>query len=318
MKRLVAWTLVLAMAMSAVGCTKKEEVKTETVKTETSVETKTEEKAEETVEEVAEAAAYANPESIISAAELKEVLGQDNLVVVDLREKMMGGGYIPGAVKVVESEFGQVRDGVKGMRPDAANFEALMSSKGIEKDDTVVLYDENRMMTAARVWWIMKVYGHENVKILNGAIGAWEAAGYETDSKPAEPAKSEYKADAENQDIIATLELVKTTYTDDTKRVIDTRSEKEWNAGRIPGATWIEWSNNLNEDGTWKSVEDLKAMYEAEGLTPDLEVIIPHCKSAWRSAHTMFALQELLGYENIKNYDGSWLEFSASGEEIDK
>lgn len=321
MKKLVTWMLVLALATSAVGCTKSNEEVAEPTKTEAKVET-TDKKAEETKEETKE---EAKPEvkeetgsSLIEPAELNDMLKEENVVVVDLRGKILPGGYVPGSVYMSEDEFAEVRDGVKGMRPSKENFEKLMASKGIKNDSTVVLYDDNKMMTAARVWWIMKVYGHEDVRILHGAAPAWKAAGFETASSPADPVESTYTAKDENPDIIATLDLVKTTYDDDKKMVIDTRSEKEWNAGHIPGAVWIEWKNALAEDGTFKSVEDLTALYEGKGFTKDLEVIIPHCKSAWRSAHTMFVLQELLGYDNVKNYDGSWLEFSASGEEIAK
>ncbi|MBS4538033.1 sulfurtransferase [Clostridium sp. D2Q-11] len=256
---------------------------------------------------------YAKPESIVTAEELKGML--DDVVVVDFTEK--GGKYIPGAVKIERSAIQTEVDGTPGMNISKEQFEAMMSEAGIKNDDTVVIYDGDQELWASRVWWAMKVYGHENVKLLDGGIDAWISAEYETENDAAQPEATEYKAEDANEALVATIEEVEESFDNEEMLILDTRGDKEWNAGRIPGAVQLEWTQALNEDGTFKNADELKKLYEDAGVTAD-KVVIPHCKSGVRATHSLFVLTELLGYENVENYDGSWLEYEKSGLEIEK
>ncbi|SHJ88497.1 sulfurtransferase [Paramaledivibacter caminithermalis] len=258
---------------------------------------------------------YAHPESLISAKELKEIMDDENVVIVGV---MVKGKYIPGSVNLKEKDFNTELNGVPDMRPTPEIWVQALSNYGIDNDDTIVLYDTKNMLLSARVWWIFKYYGHENVKILNGGINAWKNAGFNTDSTPAERKASSYEIKGENPDVLATLDTIKTSYDNENIITLDTRSEKEWKKGRIPGAVWVEWTNAISEDGTFKSASELKALYEGKGVTADKDLIMPYCLGGWRAANSMFVLSELLGYENVKNYDGSWAEFGESGEPIEK
>lgn len=256
---------------------------------------------------------YAHPESLVTAQELKEM---KDVVIIDFTKS--GGKYIPGAVRIKRDDVSTTVNDVSGMIVSKEKIEEVLSNAGISNDDTVVIYDSDKELWAARLWWVMKVYGHEDVRLLDGGLDAWISAGYETESKPANPEPAKYQAKDANKNLIADLELIKKSYDNDKLVVLDVRSEKEWNNGHIPGAVWIEWTKALNEDGTFKDADELKEIYESKGITADKEAIMPHCKSAVRAAHTMFVLQELLGYDNVRNYDGSWLEYSKSGEPIEK
>lgn len=300
-KLLIVMLLILSLVVSAVGCTQQQQPAQE--------EPKAEEKAETKVEELG----YAHPESLISAQELKEIMDDENVKILGVEVK----DYIPGSVKIKEEDFNYAADGLKNVRPTKEQWEKVLSNVGIDNDDTIVLYDAKNMLLSARVWWILKYYNHEDVKILNGGIKAWENAGYETASSPAEKEAATYEIKGENPEILATVETVKTSFDNDKIATVDTRSDKEWNKGRVPGAVHIEWTNALKEDGTFKSADELKALYEENGITADKE-IITYCLGGWRAAHSMFALTELLGYENVKNYDGSWEDYEKSGEPIEK
>ncbi|RKD29018.1 sulfurtransferase [Thermohalobacter berrensis] len=291
--------LVLSMVSVLTGCSSTEPSGTDSQKT-------------------ANEKGYAHPESIVTAQELKEMIDNDEVVAVDFRDAKLPGGYIPGAVKIARKDIATEKNGVPGMIADKEQIEKVLGNAGIKNDDTVVIYDDKNELWAARLWWVMKVYGHEDVRLLDGGLDAWKAAGYDTEASAKEAEAAEYKAKEANKDLIADLELIKKSYDNENLLVLDTRSEKEWNDGHIPGAAWIEWTNALKEDGTFKSAEELKNIYEGKGVTADKEAIMPHCKSAVRSAHTFFVLTQLLGYDNVKNYDGSWLEYSKSGEKIVK
>lgn len=310
-KALVAMLLVVALVFSLAGCAKNETPAAENNVTENPTDQNTEESGSEaTVDK-----GYANPDSLVTAQQLKDM---QDVVIVDFRDAKLPGGYIPGAVKIKRDDIAAEVNGVKGMIASKEQIEKVLSKAGIKNDDTVVIYDADKELWAARLWWVMKVYGHEDVRLLDGGVDAWTVAGFETESSAAEKEATTYTAKDANTDLIADLEQIKASFDNENSVVLDTRSEKEWNDGRIPGAVWIEWTQALNEDGTFKSGEELKALYGAQGITMDKEAIMPHCKSAVRAAHTMFALQELLGYENVKNYDGSWLEYEKSGLEIEK
>ena len=297
--------LIVTIISSMVGCTTKVEEQ-KPVKEQEPAQEQAEEKTKEE---------YAHPESLISVEDLKEMMDDENVVIAGV---MVKGKYIPGSVNLQEEDFNAKIAGVPDMRPTPEKWAEGLSKYGIDNDDTIVLYDAKNMLLSARVWWVFKYYGHENVKILNGGIEAWKNAGFDTESDPATREASSYEIKGENADVLATLDTIKTSYDNENIVPLDTRSEKEWKKGRVPSAVWVEWTNAINKDGTFKNASELKALYEEKGVTADKELIMPYCLGGWRAANSMFVLSELLGYENVKNYDGSWAEFGKSGETIEK
>ena len=231
-------------------------------------------------------------------------------------------GHIPGAVKLDWRD--DLQDSVKRDFVDQQQFSKLLSDKGISNDDTVVLYGGNNNWFAAYAYWYFKLYGHADVKLLDGGRKRWEL-----DARPlvkdavSRPATS-YTAQPLDNSIRAYRDEVISAI--GAKNLVDVRSPDEFSGkilapahlpqeqsqrpGHIPGAINVPWSKAANEDGTFKSDEDLAKLYAAAGLDGEKETIA-YCRIGERSSHTWFVLQELLGHENVKNYDGSWTEYGS-------
>lgn len=169
-------------------------------------------------------------------------------------------------------------------------------------------------MRAARGLWFLEYLGHENVNVLDGGIQAWREAGYPITTEATSPEPSQFKT-AERRELLATANDVLDSLGKERTRILDTRSDAEYmgkniraaRGGAIPGAIHIEWTQNLDKNGKYKSAAELKAMYEEAGITPDKEVI-PYCQGGYRSAHTYLALR-LIGFPKVRNYLGSWKEW---------
>ncbi|MEV0672354.1 sulfurtransferase [Mycobacterium sp. NPDC050441] len=231
-------------------------------------------------------------------------------------------GHIPGAVKLDWKD--DLQDAVKRDFVDQQQFSKLLSDKGIGNDDTVILYGGNNNWFAAYAYWYFKLYGHADVKLLDGGRKRWEL-----DARPlvkdavSRPATS-YAAQPLDNNIRAYRDEVIAAI--GTKNLVDVRSPDEFSGkilapahlpqeqsqrpGHIPGAINVPWSKAANEDGTFKSDEDLAKLYAAAGLDGEKETIA-YCRIGERSSHTWFVLQELLGHQNVKNYDGSWTEYGS-------
>ncbi|MBP2029035.1 thiosulfate/3-mercaptopyruvate sulfurtransferase [Acetoanaerobium pronyense] len=304
LKGILAILMVSFLIVSAAGCTANQASEQPVEANEIEVEEIVEE------EEVADDRGYHRPESLVTADELNSM---ENAIIVDFRDAKLPGGYIPGAIQINRGQQFAEIEGVANMLPEKEVIENLLGSAGISNNDTVVIYDAENGLWAARLWWTMKVYGHEDVRILEGGADAWKNAGFNTEMSADSLEATTYTAKDANESMIADLDMITESIDKENLVVIDTRSEDEWNDGRVPGAVWIEWTNALNSDGTFKNADELRSIYESNGITKDKEAIMPHCKSAVRSAHTMFVLTELLGYENVRNYDGSWIEYEKSG-----
>lgn len=308
LKGIIAILMVSFLIFSVAGCTANQAPEQPAEANEIEVEEIVEE------EEVADDRGYHRPESLVTAEELNSM---DNVIIVDFRDATLPGGYIPGAIKISKGQQFAEIEGVANMLPEKEVIENLLGSSGISNNDTVVIYDADNGLWAARLWWTMKVYGHEDVRILEGGDASWKNAGFSTQLTANTLEPTTYTAKDANESMIADLDMIMESFDKDSLVVLDTRGEGEWNDGRIPGAVWIEWTNALNEDGTFKTADELRAIYESNGITKDKEAIMPHCRAAVRSAHTLFVLTELLGYENVRNYDGSWIEYEKSGCPID-
>jgi thiosulfate/3-mercaptopyruvate sulfurtransferase len=243
-------------------------------------------------------------------------------VEVDEDTSAYEGGHIAGAVRLDWKT--ELQDQVKRDFVDAQQFSKLLSDKGIGNDDTVILYGGNNNWFAAYAYWYFKLYGHQDVKLLDGGRKKWELDGRPLVSDvPTRPSTS-YTAKAPDNDIRAFRDEVIAAIGD--KNLVDVRSPDEFSgkilapahlpqeqsqrAGHIPTAINVPWSKAANEDGTFKSDDALAALYAEAGLDGSKETIA-YCRIGERSSHTWFVLRELLGHTNVKNYDGSWTEYGS-------
>jgi len=262
---------------------------------------------------------YSNPRALVSAAQLEEMIADNSVKVIDARAvARYDQSHIPGAVNIPVSDLDGVReDGVLTMNSDAEEFAAVMGSQGISDDDYVVIYDEAGGSHSARVAWMLMHFGHPNVALLNGGWDAWE--GETEDTAPqVTPAVFTAKDDGK---LIISIDDVKAALDNPEFVILDSRPPAEYTGeaimsgagrgGHIPGAVHIEWVDNMDPDRIFilKNAEELKKMYEAEGVTPD-KTIIAYCHASYRSSLSAFVLKELMGYPNVLQYEGSWLEWS--------
>lgn len=230
-------------------------------------------------------------------------------------------GHIPGAVKV--DWFTTLQDPVRRDFLDKEEFEKLCSRLGISNNTTVVFYGDKNNWFACYAFWLFEYFGHENMKIMNGGRAKWTAEGRPlTKEVPTFP-PTDYRAKEPKKEIRAfrdeVMEQLKAN-----RPLVDVRSPQEFSGellampnypqegaqrgGHIPGAVNIPWSKAVREDGTFKPADELRQLYESQGVTPDEEVIA-YCRIGERSSHTWFVLKYLLGYPSVKNYDGSWTEW---------
>ncbi|GAB3479759.1 sulfurtransferase [Nocardiopsis coralliicola] len=244
------------------------------------------------------------------------------LVEVDEDTSAYDKGHIPGAIKLDWKT--DLQDPVRRDFVDRAGFESLLSERGIANDDTVVLYGGNNNWFAAYAYWYFKLYGHDAVKLLDGGRKKWELDSRALVEEVPERDATSYTAQEQDASIRAFRDEVVNAI--GTKALVDVRSPDEFTgkllapahlpqeasqrAGHIPTARNIPWAKAANEDGTFKSDEELREIYSAAGVDLDSDVIA-YCRIGERSSHTWFALHELLGLDNVKNYDGSWTEYGS-------
>ena len=254
-------------------------------------------------------------QEIIGAKQALELLKKDNVVMIAAQEPetaVYTEEHVKGAVKIDLSDV-VINEPVVNMLAPKEQIEQVMSERGISDSTTVILYDTNNNMDAARVWWTLKVYGHENVKVVSGGLVALKKAGAEITSEVPAFKAAKYVAKDKNNDMIAETSEVKAQVTSPDKNtiVLDTRSQKEYEAGTIPGSVLLEYINNDYNDGTYKSVQNIKIQYIENNIKPKNNVIM-FCKTSIRGAQTYLALYNA-GYRNLKLYDGAWVEWSSQG-----
>ena len=232
-----------------------------------------------------------------------------------------GEGHLPGAAFVSMRSLSNPDDPIGGQIATAAQVSEALSNVGLGRDQTVVLYDRRNNLQAARVYWVLKYYQHADVRIYNGGTPKWTEDGQLMSTVMVEYEPSDYQAGPPDPEIRTTWQYV-VDHTDDPATLFcDTRSPEEYlgrdvraeRGGRIPGSINVEWTAAVNANGTFKSSEELAALYGGAGFTPDKQ-IITYCQSGVRGAHTWFVLSELLGYPSVRNYDGSWVEYGNNPE----
>lgn len=271
-------------------------------------------------------AEYAHPDRLVTTEWLAEHLGEPGLVVVESDEDVLlyETGHIPGAVKIdwhLDLNDPVVRDYVNGEQ-----FAALAGSKGIARDTTVVIYGDKNNWWAAYALWVFTLFGHEDVRLLDGGRDLWIAEGREITTAAPEVTPVEYPVVERDDSAVR-------AYKDDVlahfgNPLIDVRSPEEYNgerttapaypeegalrAGHIPTAASVPWARAAASDGTFKSRAELDAIYRDEVGLADGDDIIAYCRIGERSSHTWFVLNHLLGFEKVRNYDGSWTEWGSA------
>lgn len=271
---------------------------------------------------------YANPDVLVSTEWVAQHLNDPNVRIIESNEDALlyPSGHIPGAVEVdwtSDLNHQIVRDYI-----GKAEFEALASRIGITRDTTVVFYGDKSNWWATYAFWVFQLFGHTNAKILNGGRKRWELDGRELTREVPTYAATAYSAPERDDSQIRAFRDYVLQHVRSSGQLVDVRSPAEFTGeklhmegypqegairgGHIPGAQSIPWATAANEDGTFKNVDELRQIYvEKRGLNPDQETIA-YCRIGERSSHTWFVLRYLLGFKDVKNYDGSWTEWGNS------
>ncbi len=251
------------------------------------------------------------PGLLVSTEWLAQYLNASDLRVVDVRPAdAFAEGHIPGAVQVDLAALTTTIDGVQGMLIGTEAFSAIMGQLGIDDERAVVLYDSNWGMPAARVLWALAYYGHSNAAVLNGGWDRWEMEKRPISQGINPPAPTRFTAHP-TPNLLAELSWIQGHLEDPNIVLIDTRTPNEYAAGHLPNAINWDWMTGVPIEG-WDAVrpaDELATELAALGVTPDKE-IVTYCRSGARAAHTHLVLRNL-GYPRVRNYDGSWLEWSA-------
>lgn len=262
-------------------------------------------------------------EYLINSKELKSILENEHIKILDFRKKeFYNKEHIAGALHIWRSDIEDSSYPYKGMMPSTKQIESLFSSLGISNKDTIVVYDNNGLCEASRLWWILQNYNFKNIKMLQGGLEAWKAIKGKVNNELQKVVKTEFKLSEKPLMQYAVSKEQVLQALNKNVLIVDTRTIGEFSgeqqkkgaskAGRIPKSIHIDWAEaiNYNGDQLLKSLDILANIYAKKLNRTKNDSIILYCHSGVRSAHTTFVLTQLLGYKNVKNYDGSWTEWS--------
>jgi thiosulfate/3-mercaptopyruvate sulfurtransferase len=269
---------------------------------------------------------YAHPEALVETQWVADHLGDPNirLVEVDVDTAAYSSGHIPGAVGWDWKH--DTQQPIRRDIPDRAGMEQLLSRSGVANGTTVILYGDNNNWFAAFALWLLKLYGHADVRLMNGGRKKWVDEGRPLTTETPRLMQTAYRAGEPDMRIRALRDQVHESLGQPGRGLVDVRAPKEFSGellapenlpqegaqrgGHIPGAANIPWGQAVREDGTFKPADELRALYGAQGITPD-KATIAYCRIGERSSHTWFVLTYLLGYPAVRNYDGSWTEWGS-------
>lgn len=254
-----------------------------------------------------------NSMNIIEPVQVGQELGSPGVVVIDARDKdKYEKGHLNGAISITANELSE-NTPVKGMIAPKKTFERILSKNGIKNDDKVYIYDDSNGIYSARIWWVFKYYGHENVKIINQGSRGLELEGLEMSASIPTIEKSDYKVSEKKEIFMASIDDVKAQVDEAQENVIllDVRTRAEFDEGAIPGAINYSHTNNCYKDGTFKSKQDIYLNYTDLGIDVE-DTVYVYCKSSVRAAQTAALMMEA-GFKNVKVYDGAWLEWQYKG-----
>ena len=269
---------------------------------------------------------YAHPEALVSTSWVDQHKGSAGLVIVECDEDILlyNTGHIPGAIKLdwhTELNHPVFRDYL-----NSTEMAALLSSKGISREDTIVLYGDKSNWWATYAFWVLKLFGHEDIRIMDGGRAKWISEGREVTQETSPLASTEYPVvERDDSKIRAFKEDVLKHF---GKPLIDVRSPQEYTGerthmpdypdegaprgGHIPTAASVPWAKAVYEDQTFKAIDELNVIYRQEAGINDSADVIAYCRIGERSSHTWFVLKYLIGIEKVRNYDGSWTEWGSA------
>jgi thiosulfate/3-mercaptopyruvate sulfurtransferase len=272
---------------------------------------------------------YVHPDVLVSTDWVAANLKNKNVRIVETNEDplLYPSGHIPGAIEI--DWVRDLNDPVRRDYLDRAKFEKLMSKSGISNDTTVVFYGDKSNWWACYAFWIFKLFGHRDVRVMDGGRLKWEKEGRELSRDVPAAKRAKYEAPERNDKKIRAFKNEVLRHSEAKLPLIDVRSPAEYSGerthmpdypqegvlrgGHIPGAKSVPWARAANpEDGTFKDAKELKAIYEGEAKLKPADKVVAYCRIGERSSHTWFVLSQLLGYKNVKNYDGSWTEWGNS------
>jgi thiosulfate/3-mercaptopyruvate sulfurtransferase len=260
---------------------------------------------------------------LVSTEWVQEHMNDPNirLIEVDVDTTAYEQGHIPGAIGLNWQT--QLQDPVRRDIPSKERLEAILGELGVSDAHTIVLYGDNNNWFAAYAFWVLKVYGHDDVRLMDGGRKKWLLEGRPITTEVPNYPPTQYRAKEPDMSLRAFFPQVLESLHKPEFALVDVRSPQEYTGeliappgmmetaqrgGHIPGACNIPWAQAVREDGTFKSPDELRALYEVQGITPDKQVIT-YCRIGERSSHTWFVLKYLLGYPHVRNYDGSWTEW---------
>jgi thiosulfate/3-mercaptopyruvate sulfurtransferase len=266
---------------------------------------------------------YAHPETLVSTDWVAQHVSDPNVrvVEVDVDTKAYDEGHVPGAIGWAWNS--QLCDTVRRDILPKAQLEQLLGSSGISNDTTVVIYGDNNNWFAAWALWQLKIYGHKDIRLMNGGRKKWLAEGRELTLEPTKVSTVAYRASGPDNSLRAFLPQVQAALEGGGYALVDVRSPQEFTGeilappglpetcqrgGHIPSARSIPWGKACNDDGTFKSADELQSLYGAEGVDGS-KPVIAYCRIGERSSHTWYVLKYLLGFDKVVNYDGSWTEW---------
>ena len=258
---------------------------------------------------------YTRERLLTTPQELQQKLGNPDLCIIDVRPaEDYAKGHIPGATHFDLFGLSLIDTSNAPLKAFMHMIHHVLELRGVSADKEVVFYEENSGMRAARGLWFLEYFGHPNVRMLDGGIRAWKGVGGPVTTDAVTPKTTTFKTTG-RREVLATADDVLQSLHKQDICILDTRSEGEYlgtqvraaRGGAIPGAVHVEWTDNLDSDGKFKSNADLKAMYDKAGITSDKEVI-SYCQGGYRAAHSYVALR-LLGFAKVRNYIGSWKEW---------
>jgi len=268
-------------------------------------------------------AGYTHPEVLVSTEWVANHLADPNvrIVEVDVDTKAYSEGHVPGAIAWAWNT--QLCDTVRRDILSKSKMEELLSSSGVSPTTTLIIYGDNNNWFAAWAVWQAKLYGHRDVRLMNGGRKKWLSEGRDLSTDTPQPPRTQYQASEADLSLRAFLPQVQEASINRSASLVDVRSPQEFTGeilappglpetcqrgGHVPGARNVPWSKACNDDGTFKSADELRAIYGSESID-DSKPVIAYCRIGERSSHTWFVLKYLLGFDNVTNYDGSWTEW---------